>query len=188
METKKYVSIVAVIIAFSLAITTSITVADDQAGRKEYDGKELSIYFVTRSGATEEEAQRLAEALGISARMVEGKSFVSERGLVAFIDPDRFQYIPVKELGVGEPDEDGHRTTLEAFDFEALEKMKVVEGRKAEEHFAKALKEAELNLGKAKARVSHSTFEAVDVEGKTIAKAKLDTRISFNRFLDGIPR
>lgn len=187
MKIKKYVSIVAVIIAFSLAITTSITVADDQAGRKEYDGKELSIYFVTKSGATEKEAQRLAEALGISARMVEGKGFVSESGLVAFIDPDRFQYIPVKELGVGEPDEDGHRTTLEAFDFEALEEMKVVEGRKAEEHFAKALKKAELNLGKAKAHVSHSTFEAVDVEGKTIAKAKLDTRISFNRFLDGIP-
>ena len=187
MEIKKHVSVVAVIIAFSLAITTSIIVADDQVSRKEYDGKELSIYFVSKSRATEEKAQRLAEALGISARMVEGKSFVSGSGLVAFIDPDRFQYIPVKGLGVGEPDEDGHRTTLEAFDFEALEEMEVVEGRKAEEHFAEALKDAELNLGKAKAHVSHSTFEAVDLEGKTIAKAKLDTRISFNRFLDGIP-
>ena len=144
----------------------------------------LPIYRITKSGATEEEARTLAAAAGLEVERT-----VDEHGVVDFFDPKRYQFIPTQTLGRGEPDEDGQATTLEAFDFEALEALQVPEGDEMQALLTEALAASGLLPGKPfdiEPTVQHSTFVAADEGGEAFLEQRLDTRVSYRASLNGL--
>lgn len=159
----------------------------------------MPVFPVVQNGATQAEATALAQALGIN-QTADGSSNNTDAFLVVdpiavtnrpitFIDRQRFQLIPTKQLGSsGMDNEDDRNTTAEAIDFEALSNLRVIEKQQAQDLYETALKTANLYPETAtRVRFCHSRFKAVDTTGAVIVEALLDTRVRFNLALDGFP-
>lgn len=173
-------------VARSLAILLLVMVCCIISCKKLVE-KRLPIYFVTKSGASQEDGRKLGLALDIKPEIVKREDFVNRNGLVTFVDSKRFQYVPTKQLGAGKPDEDGNKTILETFDFKALEKIQVIDEQEARVRFEEALTRANLNMGEKNVLFKHSTLKAYDLEGKLVTDVLLDTWVSFVQSIEGIP-
>jgi ubiquitin len=140
----------------------------------------MPVFPVVQNGATQAEATALAQALGINqtadAFLVVDPIAVTNRP-ITFIDRQRFQFIPTKQLGSsGMDNEDNRETTAEAIDFDALSNLSIIEKQEA------LYPETTANV-----RFCHSRFKAVDTTGAVIIEALLDTRVRFNLALEGFP-
>ena len=179
----KRLSLLALCMALFLAACG--TTGDQTNPDRDKGGASLPIYAIVKNGASSAEAQKLASVLEIKAERL-----VDKNGIVDFVDPNRYQFVPTEQLGAGEPDEDKQATVLEAFNFEALKEVQAPEGKEVEALLTEALQGTQLFPGDQFGILpvlSHSEFKAVSVEGETVAEQLLDTQVSYQTSLKGIP-
>jgi hypothetical protein len=145
----------------------------------------LPGFVVTSAGLSGGQASALAGALGIPA-----DKLVVADGAALFIDPQRFQAVPMRaadDPGLGQG-EDDQPAALEAFDFDALKRLKALDGKAALARFGEALSSANAVPQYGAPIAQHSLFEAVDANGKPMLEAvKLDTHVNYRFSLEGVP-
>lgn len=183
-----------------MLVLSTLTVALSSCGQQQDDlslqtakNKEMivPVYQVVSVGAPQENAQALAEKLGIRLERTEDPT-------LSYLDEKRFQSIPVKKQRIKPvQDEDGEVKVAESFDLEKLLEMNesrpVIDPKEATEKLLNVLKETELLPNKYidfKPMTGHSEFEAVDMKGNAISQKpiKLDTQVSLNLTLhESIP-
>lgn len=134
-------------------------------------------YLVVTEGLTKDDAARLADSLGIGNALRPDGSF-------GFVDAKSFQAIPRKAVAEG-VDEKGNKTLAEQLDLEAL-------------HSIRALPIEDM-MGKARELVpvpkaydvkligGHTSVEEADAKGNPIASTDIDTSVSFQLSLGGVP-
>jgi Family of unknown function (DUF6345) len=136
------------------------------------------VYRVTQEGMTAEESARLAEAYRIPDALHENGAF----GYVS----DEFAKVPMRQVATGK-DESGRRTDSEALDTRALANLKPIG---ADEAFERAswlteligLTDLELNP-----KVSHAKLTLSDRAGNPTSQYALDTTVSHDLTLGGLP-
>ena len=148
----------------------------------------LPVFNVTSTGPSEEAARLLAEALGIP-----GDNLRQEDGSLYYLDAQRHHNLPSIDLGEGEPDEEGRPTTLEAFDFEAINALPVLDDEQALSLAQNSLNQSGLELFAgtdlvgAVPLVEHATVRAITLEGETLVDKPLDTQVNYDFRLEGLP-
>ncbi|WP_437961418.1 DUF6345 domain-containing protein [Sorangium sp. So ce119] len=150
----------------------------------------LPAYRVIGPGADVERAAALAGALGLAEEGFRGGAFLAADGAIRYLDRARFQRLPTRKGDAPAPwfrDERGFATSRgdDAMDFEALAAMRVLPEPDAAARAWAALDLARLPIGRDVA-VGHSLFEAVDAAGRRVARAELDTQVSFRDALEGL--
>ncbi|WP_437292056.1 DUF6345 domain-containing protein [Sorangium sp. So ce406] len=150
----------------------------------------LPAYRVIGPGADAERAAALAGALGLAEEGFRGGAFLAADGAIRYLDRARFQRLPTRKGDAPAPwfrDERGFATSPgdDAMDFEALAAIRVLPEPDAAARAWAALDLARLPIGRDVA-VGHSLFEAVDAAGRRVARAELDTQVSFRDALEGL--
>jgi hypothetical protein len=161
-----------------LAGSTLLVAAGSPAGAAH---TELPVYEVQESGLRPDQAELLRGALGLE------QLDLADDGSVRFTDENTFGHVPTVETGKGEPDEDGNATTASALDLEALKELKPLDPDQALAQTGKALEAAGLLPAGARATAGHTTFEAVDANGESIASTPLDTTVTYSFTLGDLP-
>ncbi|WP_437594475.1 DUF6345 domain-containing protein [Sorangium sp. So ce1000] len=152
--------------------------------------RSLPAYRVIGSGADVAQASALAGALGLAEdRARGGAAALVADGAIRYLDGARFQRLPTRKADAPAPgfrDERGFATSAgdDALDFEALAALRVLPEQDAVARAWAALDAAGLSVGRDIA-VGHSLLEAVDAEGRYVARAELDTQVSFRDELEG---
>lgn len=118
-------------------------------------------------------ADELAKCLGINAPVL------APDQSVRYLQADKFQRLPLTELGPGAPDEDGNLTVAQGFNFEEIAALKVLSDDEALSKMDSCLKETNLLPDGDTPRVGHSRFEAVSKAGESIADVSIDTQVSY---------
>lgn len=147
--------------------------------------QKMSVYNVVRARANGQNASVLASKLGINPGIVK-ESVEARKGMVFFLDRGRFQYVPTKKLGSGQPEEDKMATVREALNLDGLRQLKAPDDQAMRARFEAALKESRLFPDGVEPRFGHTTLQVFDAKGKSIAQARLDTTVSYRLRLNGI--
>ncbi|MFT7840853.1 DUF6345 domain-containing protein [Saccharothrix sp. BKS2] len=142
---------------------------------------ELPVYAVRSEGITQEQAATLQKAFGLSA--IER----TPEGVVTFTDEERHLRVPSIDLGAGQPDESGQATTQTAFDVAAIRALKTVPPADAAKRVTETLRGVGLLPAEATPAASHSTLDLVDANGATVVSAPMDTTVTFDFKLGGVP-
>ncbi|MGK3983975.1 DUF6345 domain-containing protein [Sorangium sp. So ce136] len=150
----------------------------------------LPAYRVIGPSADRERAAALAGALGLAEEGFRGGAFLAADGAIRYLDRARFQRLPTRKADPPAPgfrDERGFATARgdDALDFEALAALRVLPEPDAAARAWAALDLARLPVGRDVA-VGHSLFESIDAEGRRVARAELDTQVSFREALEGL--
>jgi hypothetical protein len=150
----------------------------------------LPAYRVIDEGADAERAATLAAALGLAGEAFEGGALVSADGAIRYLDRDRFQRLPTRKAAPPAPgfrDERGRATAEgnDATDFAALKAIRVLPEEDAAAQAWDALEIARLPFGR-EITSGHTLFEAADAEGREVARALLDTQVTFREGLEGL--
>jgi hypothetical protein len=156
------------------------------------DQPTATVFGVGGAGITGDQAGRLATALGIP-----GDQMHLEDGALSFLDPRKFQAVPMKpiqdpaiieQLRGGTQDDGDEPMAFEAIDFDALGRLRALSDEKALDLWEHALRAADILPGSGEPLVRHSMFEAVDQNGRPMAEdVMLDTHVLFQFDLGGIP-
>jgi hypothetical protein len=160
---------VPVLAAGVLALTGAAAHAADTA----------TIYTVTQEGLTADGAQKLADAYGID-------NAVAANGAFTYTG-SAFGAVPQRRVQTSR-DESGREVVSQALDTAALKGLKVLDDRTALRRAAAlpALAGVGGDL-KAQPRISHTELTLADREGKTTARYALDTAVSYDFTLAGLP-
>ncbi|WP_437804859.1 DUF6345 domain-containing protein [Sorangium sp. So ce1078] len=150
----------------------------------------LPAYRVIGRSADVARATALAAALGLAEEGFRGGASLGADGAIRYLDRARFQRLPTRKAGPPAPgfrDERGFATARgdDALDFEALAALRVVPEPDAAARAWAALEGARLPIGRDVA-VGHALFESIDAEGRYVARAELDTQVSFRDQLEGL--
>ncbi|MCU7851966.1 MAG: hypothetical protein KZQ80_07115 [Candidatus Thiodiazotropha sp. (ex Monitilora ramsayi)] len=142
----------------------------------------LPIYKVTEHGISKDQVEALAKALNIKALELD------QYGAVHFSDINTFLSLPMKAEAPEYPrdSEDEGGIIYEGFDYQAIEKIKVLDVKSATAKFSGALSETRLLPSGAVPLTSHSRFEAVSSKGKVIADQPIDTAVSLQFRLNDV--
>ena len=150
------------------------------AGAPAFAADTATIYNVTQEGMTSAEAQKLADAYGIP-------NSLSPSGAFSYTG-EKFGAVPHKTVGDPHKDESGQPVASQALDIPALQALRPLSDKAA---LARAATLAELSgLGgdlKAVPSISHAELTTSDAEGKPTAKYALDTSVSYDLTLGGLP-
>ncbi len=174
-------------IAVSLLGTAQAAVgADPQSARP--DGArsaeivgEAAVYRVVSEGMTADEAKRLADRAKVPVALRDDGSF-------GYLDPARASVVPSKRVKLPKKqrkDEKGRKVVAQAIDFDALAAIKVP-GDRAAVAVAGDLLPFD-DAYKATARVDHTQVDLADKRGRLTDSYALDTQVSFDFSLNGIP-
>jgi hypothetical protein len=136
-----------------------------------------TVYKVVQEGLTVDAAAALAKSAGVGNALRPDGSF-------AFTDEKRFGRVPAKALSRG-TDESGQATVSEAIDFDALDKIKTVSDDEALRR-AKTILPVPKGYGAATA-VDHTQVDQSDARGKVIRSGNLDTTVTYQLTLGGVP-
>jgi hypothetical protein len=143
----------------------------------------LPIYRVVGKGVTPKQADALARALGISPTGLRKPD-----GSLGFLDDARFQSLPsVMVDPQAPPDEDGTPTVIERADFAAINRLRPLSPERARSRVLGALRTAGIAPPPGAPKVDNSEFVAIGSNGRTLAKAKVDTSVDFPFKLGGVP-
>ncbi|MFD7652637.1 DUF6345 domain-containing protein [Actinosynnema sp. NPDC059797] len=142
---------------------------------------ELPVYAVRSEGITDEQVAALQRAFGLKS--VERTA----EGVVTFTDEERHLRVPSIDQGAGQPDESGQATTRTAFDVAAIRALRAVPPQDATKRVTETLRGIGLLPAEATPTASHSTLDIVDGNGATVASAPLDTTVTFDFRLGGVP-
>ncbi|MGA2091906.1 MAG: DUF6345 domain-containing protein [Sedimentisphaerales bacterium] len=153
----------------------------------------LPVYVVKQSGVPQYNASRLVENLGIPT-----DHYGLECGVVAFLNPNTFQAVPVVSVDPnlldpnllyneeGVPPED-----IQGIDVNSLQHMKIFPDFNALADINNALIYANLvpqSIKNATPSIVHSVFSAADVCGTTMVNdVNLDTEVVYSFSLNGKP-
>jgi hypothetical protein len=149
------------------------------------------VFGVTGVGITRDQAGRLAGALNIPR----GNLHEDEGGGLLFIDPMKFQAIPMKpiddpalieELRRGSESDGNSELVFKGIDFEGLGQLRVLDEAKAIDVWEHALRDAGIEPGSGENVARHTMFEAMDRNGRPMMEeTKLDTHVFFQFDLGG---
>jgi hypothetical protein len=158
----------------------------DQVERKQSISTQggLPVLRVVQSGASPEQAAKLADALRIDPNARDAS------GAVSFLDAARFQYLPTRFLGTERSDEDGQEVTLEGFDLPAIGSIRVIDQATAIQQLTGALSASGLYPAeplRALPAGHNTTFEALDLRGTPIVNAAIDTSVTVEAVYEEIP-
>lgn len=165
---------------FAVMASNWLNVCDDK----------LPVLVVASPGLSEQQAHALAERLGVAQQSV------FEDGVLLFVDPHTFQAVPTTQIADEQLIQDLTRQSadnegpfhFEAFDFEAMAKIKPYDPKRALDQFQNALRDAGAVGEGARPQIDHTLFEALDIQGNLLLPAvQVDTSISFNFDVAGIP-
>ena len=118
-------------------------------------------------------ADALAECLGINTDVL------APDQSIRYLQKDKFQRLPLTELGPGTPDEDNNLTVAQGFDFEAIAELEVLSDDEALSKMSGCLKDTNLLPEGDTSSVGHSRFEAVSKDGEVVADVSIDTQVSY---------
>ncbi len=136
------------------------------------------VYKVTQEGMTADEGAKLAEAYRIPNALQENGAF----GYVS----EEFAKVPTRQVATGK-DEAGRRTDSESLDTRALARLKPIGAEDALERaswLTELLGKLDLELNP---KVSHAKLTLSDRAGKPTNEYALDTTVSHDLTLGGLP-
>ena len=136
-----------------------------------------TVFKVVQEGLTPESGARLAKAAGVGNALLEDGSF-------AYVDAARFGVVPSTVVGKG-VDESRRATESSAIDFAALDKITTLSDAAAADR-AKALL-IPPDPYRSTATIGHTTVEQSDAKGKAQRTTNLDTTVSYQLSLAGLP-
>ncbi len=151
------------------------TAADTLAG-------EAQIFKIVSEGMTVEQGAALAKAAGVGLALRPDGSF-------SFVDEQRFAKVPAKRVTTTTEvlghDEHKRPTVAQAVDLAALDRVAVLDS-------GKALERAQSLLGDVAGfevlpRVDHTTVEVSDRRGKLRSSTPIDTTVTYEFRLGGLP-
>lgn len=150
----------------------------------------LPVYRVIGPSADKDRAAELADALGLEKGSFVKGITLQDDGAIRYVDQARFQRVPTRKAAPPVPgfqDERGFPTTKgdDALDFQALKQLRVLSEQDAAGRAMAALDQAGLTAGSL-VTTGHALLEAVDMEGNSVARAELDTQVSFRDELEGL--
>jgi hypothetical protein len=140
----------------------------------------LPVYDVKTAGVGEAKAERLAAAFGLDTNLRH------DDGSLAFLDVQRFGFLPVRALPAPAADEEGGKVVAEAPDLDAIRKIVPLGDAEARRRATSGLARAGLPF-EGEGRVSHSHFDSVDAAGRQTLSADVDTHVSFPARLGDLP-
>ena len=140
----------------------------------------LPVYDVKSAGVGEAKAERLAAAFGLDANLRH------DDGSLAFLDVQRFGFLPVRALPAPAADEEGGKVVAEAPDLDAIRRIVPLGDAEARRRATSGLARAGLPF-EGEGRVSHSHFDSVDAAGRQTLSADVDTHVSFPARLGDLP-
>jgi len=136
-----------------------------------------TVFTVVQEGLTLADGERLARSAKIGNALREDGSF-------GFVDGARFGVVPSKVVGKG-VDESRRATVSEAIDYAALAKITTLSDAAATER-ARALLVPPSGY-RATATLGHTAVEQSDAKGKALRTTNLDTTVSYQLSLAGLP-
>ncbi|WP_447005667.1 DUF6345 domain-containing protein [Saccharothrix isguenensis] len=142
---------------------------------------ELPVYAVRSQGLTQEQATALQQAFGL--KTVERTA----EGVVTFTDEDRHLRVPGIDRGAGAHDESGQATNQTQFDLTAIRGLRAMPLADATKRVTETLRGVGLLPADATASASHSTLDITDTNGNAVVSAPLDTTVTFDFQLGGLP-
>ncbi len=138
-----------------------------------------TIYDVVQEGLTQEQAKRINATYGIEGALQPDGSFI-------YASPE-FAKVPQKTIATGK-DESGRPTTSQALDTDALKQLRPIPADTAVKNAANFLQvfgvTGEVT---AKAIPSNTELDLADANGRPTASYKLDTSVSYDLTLGGLP-
>jgi hypothetical protein len=140
----------------------------------------LPVYAVVQEGLTADQGARLAKSFGTP-------NALQSNGMFSFADPAKFARVPLT-TGRSTVDESGRRIKSQALGYKALAKIKPVADKTALKKAAALLKLAPLSGGlAARPVISHTQLTLTDPNSRTPRVVPLDTVVSYNLTLGGLP-
>jgi Family of unknown function (DUF6345) len=136
-----------------------------------------TVFKVVQEGLTPDGGARLAKAAGVGNALLDDGSF-------AYVDTARFGVVPSTVVGKG-VDESQRATESKAIDFTALAKFTTLPDAVAAER-AKVLLVPPAGY-RATATIGHTTADQADAKGRTLRSTNLDTTVSYQLSLAGLP-
>lgn len=168
------------ITATALAVTMMIWVPTVRASRIPATSSSYPLYTVTQEGLTQSQGNAIAQAFSIP-------NALASNGAFTYASSGQFGYVPQTKVGTG-TDKQGRATTSYALNVAALNGITVLSDSSAKSRAAQLLSLA--NLGSdfaATPVVSHSTLVLANKSGSTTNTWKLDTTVTYQITLDGLP-
>lgn len=148
------------------------------------------VFTVTGVGITAGQAILLAGALDIPRGELH-----YEGGQLLFMDPLKFQAIPTKpiqdaeliaELRRGSEMDGNSELSFKGIDFEGVKQLRVLDDAKALDVWEHAFRQAGIEPGSGEPVVRHTTFDAVDPNGRPmVEETMIDTHVFFQFDLGG---
>lgn len=136
------------------------------------------VYRVTQEGMTAEEGARLAEAYRIP-------NALHENGAFGYVGED-FAQVPQLQTGTGK-DESGRPTSSQSLDRRALAQLRPIARTEALERASKLTEILGLINLELNPKVSHAKLTLSDRAGKPTSEHLLDTTVSHDMTLGGLP-
>jgi hypothetical protein len=136
------------------------------------------VYTVTQEGVTSDQAAKIADTFGVTNQQ--------QGGAFDYTSPAQAA-VPQKRVAAGK-DEDGNATTSLALDMDAIQSLKVLPNDSAERLGSQLLAIDGLSPDlKATPSVSHTMLELSNADSKLTGRYPLDTAVSYNLTLNGLP-
>ena len=149
------------------------------AGAPAFAADTATIYDVSQEGLTSAEGQKLADSFGIP-------NSVADNGAFTYTGKS-FGAVPHKQVSSGK-DESGRPTVSNALDIPALESIRPLAEKTALSRAAELPGLAGLGGDfRAVPSVSHSELTTADNDGKRTGQYALDTSVSYDLTLGGLP-
>jgi hypothetical protein len=137
------------------------------------------VYHVKQEGLTADQGAKLADAFGI-------KNALQDDGAFTYVG-DNFADVPLLQIGTGK-DEAGRKTVSQAIDRRALAQLRPISDGEARERAAQLLELADLSPDlRAIPSVSNAKLTLADRAGKPTNETPIDTSVSFDLELGGLP-
>ncbi|MCG7997123.1 MAG: DUF6345 domain-containing protein [Candidatus Thiodiazotropha taylori] len=148
--------------------------------------KDLPVYHAIDNGLSENQAYQLSKLLDTNPDGIDFET-VQRTGELSYIDLKNHQYIPTRIVGRGEADEEKRSTTIEQIDFDALSMIQPVEEDVVLHQLEGSLDEIGLLPQVYKPILRHTQFEAVDIDGNTLADQMIDTKVDLQLYAGDTP-
>ncbi|MCE0534799.1 DUF6345 domain-containing protein [Kineosporia rhizophila] len=165
-------------LVFSMAAaTTGAVLAPLSAQAAPTEALTATVYQVVQEGLTEKQAEKLARKAGVGNALRPDGSF-------AFVDKARFARVPTREIGKG-VDERRGATVAEELDLSKLDAIRTIP---QDEALRKARQLLAVPQGYGiLASVGHTTLDHSNGDGKLLSSRNLDTTVSYQLTLAGVP-
>ncbi|MCD6596570.1 MAG: hypothetical protein J7L04_02710 [Bacteroidales bacterium] len=154
---------------------------------KQVEKQTIEVYKVTKSGISNESAEKLLQILPIDKAFLESVRYIDNNGRIAIIDANRHFSVPTKILGEEKKDESGQLVIAESLDIERIKAIKTPDPEVAQEIFITALSKSGLLPPEGKANSRNNWLVLTNKRGNTSLKTAINTRVTFNISRNKVP-